>query len=215
MFFLLFCFLHTEKSRDTDSHFRLLNHISLVFPIHRLSASEGPVISYFLPVLWWMRCQAQDVFWSLHPGLVKLRLQSDSCRKWLCQSSALSSFNKWFLIVSIESFHGHTNRKGRERLSGMEENVRVLIASRPESVWGEQEARYMQPSPVESRENRGCFGVLIPVNTVIMKVSREIDNTIHPLCTLRTVLVKWLIPPTVIPQRLLFNHTEPRKTIGL
>lgn len=37
-------------------------------------------------------------------------------QKWLCQSSTLSAYNKWFLIVPIELFHGYTNRKGRESL---------------------------------------------------------------------------------------------------
>lgn len=50
------------------------------FQLHPLLTSDGPVISYFCPILWWMRCQAQDVFWSLHPGLLKLMLQSDVCR---------------------------------------------------------------------------------------------------------------------------------------
>lgn len=69
--------LHTERIQGHGFvALRLLNHIVLVSSTPPLSTSDGPVISHFFPLLWWMRCQAQDVFWSLQPRLLKLRLNS-------------------------------------------------------------------------------------------------------------------------------------------
>lgn len=64
-------------------------------------------------------------------------------QKWLCQSSTLSSYYKWFLIVSIEPFHGCTNRNRRKSLQAWRE-----ICSFNQSfnsvcmrgTWGQQQA---------------------------------------------------------------------------
>ncbi len=124
--------------RENQGHslveLRLLNHIVLVSSTYPLLTSDGPVISYFFPVLWWMRCQAQDVFWSLHPGLGKAKVSIRQLQKWLCQSSKVSSKNKWFLIVSIELFCGYTNRKGTESFHAWRVWTVDLLVSR---LWGE------------------------------------------------------------------------------
>lgn len=70
--------LHTERIQC-----RRLCSIPSAEPYCACPPPTGPVISRFSPSLWWMRCQGQDVFWSLHPRLLKPRRQSSGNKKWL------------------------------------------------------------------------------------------------------------------------------------